>query len=151
MLASGFYVLEKNHLQQGIITRPKKTMSVLGFFRTLRHGQSIPHELLVTGLDRMLYQIYRLCGEGTTGKQAVRQAVDVLSRLLYNPQSRQRLLVEAPVVILSMEYLEHGEHWQAGVRIRPKNEPLALFWLEQLFPRCEVTEISGESVCYCHF
>jgi len=153
MLGAGFYVIEKSQLQRRIVARPKETMSVLGFLRALKHGNPIPQEVLVTGLDRMLYQVYRLHGEGETGSEseAVRQAVKVLSRALYNPQGRQRLLKDAPVVLFALEYVEHGEHWRAGVRIRPKDEPLELFWLEQLLPRCEVTDAGGESVCYSAF
>ena len=151
MLASGFYAVEKSQLQRRLVARPKETMSVIGFLRALKHGGRLPKEMLVTGLDRMLYQVYRLHGEGAVGRQAVHQAVNALSRSLYNPQARNRLLIESPVVLFTLEYIEHGEHWRAGVRIRPKNEPLELFWLEQSLPRCEVTEIGGESVCYSQF
>lgn len=151
ILSPGFYTLEKGHLQRRIVARPKKTMSVIGFLRALKHGEALPKEVLVTGLDRMLYQVYRMQGEGEAGRQAVRQAVNALSRALYNPQARNRLLTESPVVLFTLEYVEHGERWKAGVRIRPKNEPLELFWLEQFLPRCEVTEMGGESVCYSQF
>lgn len=151
MLASGFYAMEKSQLQQRIIARPKETMSIISFLRVLRHGGWLPKEVLVTGLDRMLYQVYRLHGEGATGRQAVLKAVNALSRALYNPQARNRLFTESPVVLFTLEYIEHGERWKAGVRIRPKNEPLELFWLEQFLPRCEVTEIGSERVCYSRF
>ncbi len=151
MLRAGFYALEKSQLQRRIVARPKETMSVIGFLRALRHGEPLPKEVLVTGLDRMLYQVYRLHGEREAGRQAVRQAVNALGRALYNPQARNRLLRDAPVVLFALEYVEHGEHWKAGVRIRPRNEPLELFWLEQFLPHCEVTEIGGESVCYSSF
>jgi len=151
MLAPGFYAIEKSQLQRRLVTRPRETMSVLGFLRALQHGQPLPNEVLVTGLDRMLYQVYRLHGEGEAGKQAVRQVVNTLSRALYNAQARHRLLTAGPVVIFVLEYVEHGEHWRAGVRIRPRNEHLELFWLEQFLRRCEVTDVSGESVCYSAF
>lgn len=151
MLVPGFYALEKNQLQRCLVARPRETMSVLGFLRALRHGQPLPKEVLVTGLDRMLYQVYRLHEEGDAGKQAVRQAVNTLSRALYSPQARNRLLTVVPVVIFVLGYVEHGEHWRAGVRIRPRNEHLELFWLEQFLPRCEVIDVNGESVCYSAF
>lgn len=142
---------KKSQLQRRIVARPRETMSVISFLRALRYGGRLPKEALVTGLDRMLYQVYRLHGEGEAGRQAVRQAVNALSRSLYNPQARNRLLKDAPAVLLALEYIEHGEHWRAGVRIRPRNEPLELFRLEQFLPRCEVTEMGGESLCYSQF
>ena len=151
MLLPGFYAIERSQLQRRIVARPKETVSVIGFLRVLWSKQPLPQEMLVTGLDRMLYQVYRLHGEGEAGKGAVRQTVRMLSRALYNPQARPCLQRHAPVVLFVLEYVEHGEHWRAGVRIRPKDEPLELFWLEQLLPRCEVTDVGGESVCYSAF
>jgi len=150
-MSAGFYALEQSRLSRHLVARPKETMSLLYFLRVLQHGEPLPKEVLVTGLDRMLYQVYRLHGEGESGKQAVRQSVNALSRALYNPRARKRLLMDAPVVLFALEYIEHGEHWRSGVRIRPANEPLELFWLEQFLPRCEVTEIDGESVCFSAF
>ncbi|MBI3989516.1 MAG: hypothetical protein HY347_07850 [candidate division NC10 bacterium] len=147
----GFYAVEKSQVQRRIVARPKETMSVISFLRALMHGGRLPKEALVTGLDRMLYHVYRLHGEGAAGREAVQQVVNALSRSLYNPQARNRLLTESPVVLFTLEYIEHGERWKAGVRIRPRNEPLELFWLEQFLPRCEVTEMGGESVCYSQF
>ena len=132
MLVPGFYVLEKGQLQRHLVASPRDAMSVLAFLRVLRHNDPLLREVLVTGLDRMLYQMYRLHGEGEIGKRAVRQGVNVLSRALYNPQARQRLLIDAPVVLFVLEYVEHGERWRAGVRIRRAigDEPLELFWLD---------------------
>jgi len=151
MLSSGFYALEQSQLQRRIVARPKQTMSLLSFLRALKRGEPLPKEVLVMGLDRMLYQVYRLHGEGETGKQAVRQSVTTLSRALCNAQTRPRLLRDAPVVVFVLEYVEYVEHWRAGVRIRPANEPLELFWLEQFLPHCDVTDMGGESVCCSMF
>jgi len=151
MLAPGFYALEKSQWQRRIGPRPKAMMSVVALLRSLRHGESLPKEILVPGLERMLYQVYRLHGEGDAGRQAVRPAVNALSRALNNPQARNRLLREGPVIIFVLEYVEHGEYWRAGVRDRRTDQPLELLRLEWLFPRCEVTEVGGESVCYGRF
>jgi len=59
-----------------------------------------------------------LQGEGNSGKEAVKHAVNILRQALYNPRVRQRLLSDAPIIIFVLEYVEHGERWKAGVRIR---------------------------------
>lgn len=150
-LAAGFYALEKSLYYRRLVARSRQTLSVLGFLRALRHGTPLPQEVLVTGLDRMLYQVYRLHGEGQGGRQAVRRAVNALGRALYNARARNRLLTNAPVVHFALEYVEHSEHWRAGVRIRPSNEPLELLGLEQFRPHCQVVEVGGESVCHSPF
>lgn len=152
MLSSGFYALEIKQLQRRhIIERPSKTVSVLEFMRMLKHSNSLPKKVLVVGLDRMLYLTFRMYQEGEKGKQAVKQTIKVLSHTLNKAQVRKRLLKERPTVFFALEYIEHARRWQAGVRIRPKDEPLELFQLENFFRRCEVEEIGTEIICYSRF
>lgn len=63
-LAAGFHALEKSLYDRRLVARPRQTMSVLGFLQALRHGTPVPQEVLVTGLDRLLYQVYRLHRQG---------------------------------------------------------------------------------------
>ena len=151
MLQNGFYVLERKQLRKHAFPRPKARMSAMNFFRALRRSEPLPDKILIEGLDRMTYQIYRLHGEGEEGKEAVDRAITFLGRALY--RERSRLLRQTHIVMFAMEYVEHGERWRAGVRIRKAigDEPMELFWLERLLPYCEVTEIEGERVCYSRF
>lgn len=151
MLKPGFYAVEKAQLQRICASFDIEIMSLLRFLRTLKSNQPLPQKVLVKGMDRMLYKVYQLHGEGGKGTEAVRKVVRVLSRSLYNAQTRPRLLQKAPVVIFVLEYVEHGKHWWAGIRHRQTNQPLELFRLEDFFPHEPSLEQIGEIVCYSHF
>jgi len=128
-----------------------ETMSAVGLVRALVHGQCLPARVRIPGLDRALYQVYRQ-HEGQGEQEASRQVAQVVRLFgdhLY--RSRERLQREGPVVLFVLEYLEHGVYWRAGIRDRGTNQPQELFRLEWLFPRCEVTQVDGEIVCFGRF
>lgn len=155
-LDAGFYALEWTVWRR--LESPWKqagfafeAMSAVALLRALRQGQPLPERVRVPGLDRALYQVYRLHeGQGErTALGEVRQVVREFGQVLY--RSREHLLRQAPVVLFVLEYVEHGVYWRAGIRHRGTGEPLELFCLEWLFPRCEVTQVDGEVVCFSRF
>ena len=149
VLLHGIYVFEWRVLRKRVIQRPAAQMSMLAFLRAVKRRESLPREVLVAGLDRLLYQVYWLHGEQETGRKAVRKVVKVFGNALY--RGRDHLMRQAPVVLLPLEYVELGDYWKAGVRIRPKEEPLELFRLEWLLRRREIKDIEAEPTCYSSF
>lgn len=155
-LDAGFYALEGQvwrrlespWKQAGF---PFEAMSPVGFLRALIQGQPLPARVRIPGLDRALYLVYRQ-HEGQGEREASRQVAQVVQQFgqtLY--RSRERLLREGPVVLFVLEYLEHGMYWRAGIRHRGTGQPQELFRLEWLFPRCDVTQVDGEIVCFGRF
>lgn len=155
-LDAGFYALEwqvwrrleSPWKQAGF---PFETMSAVAFLRALLQGQPLPARVRIPGLDRALYLVYRQ-HEGQGEREASRQVGQVVrdfGQILY--RSRERLLREGPSVLFVLEYLEHGVYWRAGIRHRWTVQSQELFRLEQLFPRCEVTQVDGEIVCFGQF
>jgi len=155
-LRPGFYALEISAWrrlespwkQAGF---PFETMSPVGFLRALIQGQPLPASVRIPGLDRALYQVYRQ-HEGQGEREASRQVAQVVRQFgqtFY--RSRERLLREGPVVLFVLEHLEHGMYWRAGIRHRGTGQPQELFRLEWLLPRCEVTQVDGEIVCFGRF
>lgn len=155
-LDAGFYALEweawrrleSPWKQAGF---PFETMSAVALLRAVLQGQPLPPRVRVPGLDRALYQVYRQHeGQGErAARKEVEQVVREFGGMLY--RAREHLMRQGPVVLFVLEYVEHGEHWQAGIRHRGTGEPLVLFRLERLFPRCEVSQVDGEVVCYSTF
>jgi hypothetical protein len=155
-LWAGFYALEISAWRR--LESPWKqagfsfeTMSPMVFLRTLIQGQPLPARVRIPGLDRALYQVYRQHesqGEREASRQ-VKQVAQQFGQTLY--RSRERLLQEGPVVLFVLEYLEHGMYWRAGIRHRGTGQPQELFRLEWLFPRCDVTQVDGEIVCFGQF
>lgn len=156
-LDAGFYALEGHAWQR--LEGPWKraglsfeVMSPVAFLRALMNqGQPLPARVRIPGLDRALYLVYRQYedqGEREASRQ-VAQAVREIGHTLY--RSRERLLRQGPVVLFMLEYLEHGMYWRAGIRHRGTGQPQKLFRLERLFPRCEVTQVDGEIVCFGRF
>lgn len=155
-LDAGFYALEGQVWRR--LESPWKqagfsfeTMSPVAFLRALTHGQPLPARVRIPGLERALYQVYRQHegqGEWEASRQ-VKQVVQQFGQTLY--RSRERLLRKGPVVLFVLEYLEHGVYWRAGIRHRGTDQPLELFRLEWLFPRCEVAQVDGEIVCFGRF
>ena len=155
-LEAGFYALEISAWRR--LEGPWKrtglsfeVMSPVSFLRALTQGQALPARVRIPGLDRAIYQIYRQheCQGERGASRQVGQVVREIGQILY--RSRERLLREGPVVLFVLEYLEHGMYWRAGIRHRGTGQPQELFRLERLFPRCEVTQVGGEIVCFGRF
>lgn len=170
-LWAGFYAMEISAWQR--LEGPWKqaglsfeVLSPLAFLRALIQGNpqpppagavpvdgdgGLPARVRIPGLDRALYLVYRQ-HEGQGEREASRQVAEVVQQFgqtIY--RSRERLLREGPVVLFVLEYLEHGMYWRAGIRHRGTGQPQELFRLEWLFPRCEVTQVDGEIVCFGRF
>lgn len=155
-LGAGFYALEVSTWRR--LESPWKragfsfeVMSPIGFARALVCRQRLPARVRIPGLDRALYEVYRQ-HEGRGAQEAVRQVKAVaqhFGQTMY--RHRDWLLREGPVVLFVLEYLEHGQYWQAGIRYRGTDQAEELFRLEWLFPRCEVTQVDGEIVCFGRF
>lgn len=155
-LDAGFYALDGQVWRR--LESPWKqagfsfeTMSPMGFLRALIQDQPLPAHVRIPGLDRALYLVYRQ-HEGQGEREASRQVAQVVQQFgqtLY--RSRERLLREGPAVLFVLEYLEHGMYWRAGIHHRGMGQPQELFRLEWLFPRCEVTQVDGEIVCFGRF
>lgn len=130
---------------------PFETMSTVALLRAVPQGQPLPPRIRVPGLDRFLYQVYRQYeGQGERAAlEQVREVVREFNKILY--RAREHLMRQGPVVLFVLEYVEHGVYWQAGIRHRGTGEPVVLFRLEQLFPRCEVSQVDGEIVCFSTF
>lgn len=151
-LTYGLYAFEKRILNE--LAQPKEHRSILAFLRALRRREPLADEVLVTGLDRMLYQVFWLNGGEAEDKaekalKVVEGVVKMFGSELY--RHRADLARRASVVLFPLEYVEHSTYWKAGIRYRPTGEPLELFRLEWFFPRCEVMEIAGEPACYSMF
>lgn len=155
-LDAGFYALDWEAWRR--LESPWKqagfafeTMSAVAVLRALIQGQRLPSRVRVPRLDRALYQVYRLHeGQGErAASEQVRQVVRGFGQTLY--RHREQLLRQGPVVLFVLEHLRHGVYWQAGILDRRTGEPRELFRLEWLFPRCEVTQVDGEVVCFSTF
>ena len=128
-----------------------ETMSMIALLRALMRSEPLPPRIRIPRLDRMLYQLYRL-HEEKGEREALRQVDRVVRQfgsVLY--RHRGHLMREGPLVLFTLEYLEHGTYWQAGIRHRGTGEAIELFRLERLFPRCEVSQVDGEVVCFSTF
>lgn len=133
-LRPGYYILEKRQLGQAV-PRPAKTMSIIAFVRAVRNQESLPQEICVLGLERLLHYA-----------EDSREAANAIRQALYNPQAKRHLRRQGPVVVLPLEYLELSTYWKAGIRQR--GEPNEVFHVEWVFPRAEIGTVGKADVCY---
>jgi hypothetical protein len=134
-LIPGFYVVEKKEVGK-TIPRPATTMSIIAFLRAAHMKNNLPHELLVTGLDRLLHRASHS-----------RKAAITLSQMLNSPPIKPHLNRQAPVVILPVEYLELGEKWKAGIRSATM-PPQEVFLVEWIFPKLDMRTVGSVDVAY---
>jgi len=141
-LRPGYYLLEKGQLGDAV-PRPRETMSIIAFLRAVRREESLPAEICVLGLERLLHHVVRFRSPQAGDS---RQAAGVIRQALYNPQAKRHLRRQSPVVILPLEYLELSTHWKAGIRQR--GTPYEVFHVEWVFPRADIESVRGVDVCY---
>lgn len=133
-LRPGYYLLEKRQLGQAI-PRPSKTMSIIAFLRAVRRGESLPDQVCVLGLERLLHHA-----------DDPRRAARVIQQALYNPRAKRHLRRQGPVVILPLEYLELSTYWKAGIRQRRARHEV--FHVEWVLPRADIETVGKADVCY---
>lgn len=110
-------------------------MSIIAFLRAVRGEESLPAQVCVLGLERLLYRA-----------DDARRAARVIQQALYNPQAKHHLRRQSPVVILPLEYLELSTYWKAGVL--QGGIPYKVFHVEWVFPRADIETIGKADVCY---
>jgi len=134
-LIPGFYVVEKKEVGK-VVPRPTDTLSIVAFLHAARLKKDLPREVLVTGLDRLLYRA-----------SDPRKAALTLSQMLNSPPIKSHLNRQAPVVIVSVEYLELGDKWKAGVRDAVTGKQ-GEFVVEWVLPRLDLKTVGGVDVPY---
>ena len=110
-------------------------MSIIAFLRAVREKESLPDNVCVLGLERLLYHA-----------DDSRRAARVIQQALYNPQATRHLRRQSPVVILPLEYLELSTYWKAGIRQRGTCHEV--FHVEWVFPRADIEMVGKADVCY---
>jgi len=110
-------------------------MSIVAFLRAVQREESLPDQVCVLGLERLLHH----ADDSRRAAGAIRQA-------LYNPQAKRHLRRQSPIVILPLEYLELSTYWKAGIRRR--GTPHEVFRAEWVFPRADIETVGKADVCY---
>jgi len=110
-------------------------MSIIAFLRAVRGEESLPAQVCVLGLERLLHHA-----------DDARRAARVIQQALYNPRVKRHLRRQSPVVILPLEYLELSTYWKAGIQQR--GTLCEVFHVEWVFPRADIETVGKADVCY---